>query len=110
MAAIGEEDEDDLDFDMDDPFLMDEQAEIDQHALKTTNMNKMYRQVDAQDKFQTDEDLEKFVRERYMQKETDYGDYADLGEVDLNMEEATGVEQQSLLPSVNDGRDPMLWL
>merc|ERR1719305_202583 len=92
MAAIGD-DEEDID-----------EAE----AVKNTNASK-YRQLDTRDKFQTDEDLEKFVQERYMRQSQEYqeveedaaagaGDY--MGKIGQS-------DQNALQPTT---QDPYLWL
>ena len=70
-------------------------------------MSKVYRQVDKNaDPFAVDDDLEAFVKERYMNRQEEAEDLDRYPETEAL--EATEVEQQALLPSRT--RDPFLWL
>ena len=103
IAAVGDESDEELYDDMEDPFLADELGEVgDREAAADLDMARVHRKLE-QERFagQTEEEMQRYVQERY---ERQAQEDIDIGGYDA---EETEVEKQARLPTI---KDPKLWL
>eukprot|EP00240_Pyramimonas_obovata_P005180 CAMPEP_0118942736 /NCGR_PEP_ID=MMETSP1169-20130426/36749_1 /TAXON_ID=36882 /ORGANISM="Pyramimonas obovata, Strain CCMP722" /LENGTH=394 /DNA_ID=CAMNT_0006887801 /DNA_START=105 /DNA_END=1286 /DNA_ORIENTATION=- len=95
-AQDDEDDEEDDDEDDTADLINDEEEEAKAAEQETRQLHAQMNNLDQNDAFQNEEDIERFIQERYGQRYTEHDDA-----------EGTEVEQQAMLPTV---KDPKLWM